>query len=233
MKPRKIFDEIYNERKRAWEDEVFTQRAAKCSHKLCLWYRDLYKEKCFMTDERIVQLYWDRDEAAVAETQSKYGRYLTKIAYNILTDMEDSLESVNDTYMYAWKSMPPHRPSVLSSFLAKITRRVAIDILRRKSRDKRIPSEYTFSLAELEECIPDSKRVEQKIEAEEMGKVISAYLKTLSPEARHLFIGRYFYLDSLKDVAKYCGMSESKAKSMLYRTRCGLKSYLEQEGYHI
>lgn len=186
-----------------------------------------------MTDERIVELYWNRDESAVAETQSKYGRYLTKIAYNILTDMEDSLESVNDTYMYAWKSIPPHRPGVLSTYLAKITRRVSIDILRKKSRGKRIPSEYTFSLSELKDCISDHNRAEQQMEAEELGKAIQAYLKTISPEARKLFIGRYYFLDSLKDVAKYCDMSEAKAKSMLYRTRCGLKSYLEQEGYYI
>lgn len=186
-----------------------------------------------MTDERIVELYWNRDESAVVETQSKYGSYLTKIAYNILTDMEDSLESVNDTYMHAWKSMPPHRPSVLSTFLAKITRRISIDILRKKSRDKRIPSEYTFSLSELEECIPERGDVEQQIEAEELGKAISLYLKTISPEARRLFVGRYFFLDSLKEVAAYCNMSESKAKSTLHRTRCGLKSYLEKEGYFI
>jgi len=186
-----------------------------------------------MTDERIVQLYWDRDESAVAETQSKYGRYLTKIAYNILTDMEDSLESVNDTYMYAWKSMPPHRPNVLATYLAKITRRVAIDILRKKSRDKRIPSEYTFSLSELDDLISNGRRMEEQLEAEELAKVINAYLKTISVEARQLFVGRYFFLDSLKDVAKYCGMSETKAKSMLYRTRRGLKAYLEQEGYYI
>ena len=186
-----------------------------------------------MTDEKIVQLYWKRDESAVAETQSKYGRYLTKIAYNILTDMEDSLESVNDTYLYAWKSIPPHKPTVLSTYLAKITRRVSIDILRKKSREKRIPSEYTFSLSELDDCIPSSSAVEQQIEAEELGKVINAYLKSISVEARRLFISRYFYLDSLKDVATYCGMSEAKAKSMLYRTRCGLKTYLEQEGYTL
>lgn len=186
-----------------------------------------------MTDERIVELYWNRDESAVAETQSKYGRYLTKIAYNILTDMEDSLESVNDTYMYAWKSIPPHRPSVLSTYLAKITRRVSIDILRKKSRDKRIPSEYTFSLSELDDLVSDGRRMEAQLEAEELAKAMNAYLKTISAEARQLFIGRYFYMDSLKDVAKYCGMSEAKAKSMLYRTRCGLKAYLEQEGYLI
>ena len=186
-----------------------------------------------MTDEKIVQLYWDRDESAVAETQSKYGRYLTKIAYNILTDMEDSMESVNDTYLYAWKSIPPHRPGVLSTYLAKITRRVAIDRVRKMHREKRIPSEYTFSLSELNDCVSSQNETEQQVELEELGKAINAYLKTISPEARRLFVGRYFFMDSLKDVARYCGMSEAKAKSMLYRTRCGLKAYLEQEGYYI
>ena len=186
-----------------------------------------------MTDERIVQLYWDRDETAVSETQNKYGRYLTKIAYNILMDMEDSLESVNDTYMYAWKSIPPNRPSILSTYLAKITRRVSIDILRKKSRGKRIPSQYVESLSELEELISSNTTVESEIEAEELAKAINTYLSTISVEARRLFIGRYFFLDSLKDVAEYCNMSEAKAKSILYRTRCGLRTYLEKEGYFI
>jgi len=186
-----------------------------------------------MTDERIIELYWNREESAVAETQAKYGRYLTKIAYNILTDMEDSLETVNDTYLHAWKSIPPHRPSVLSTYLAKITRRVAIDILRKKSRDKRIPSEYTFSLSELDDLFSNGQTTEAQVEAKELAKAINAYLKSISEEARQLFVGRYFFMDSLKDVAKYCDMSEAKAKSMLYRTRCGLKAYLEQEGYYI
>jgi len=106
-------------------------------------------------------------------------------------------------------------------------------MVRKKNRQKRIPSEYTFSLSELDECISSHSGTEQQIEAEELGNVINVYLKTISPEARRLFIGRYFFLDSLKDVANYCGMSEAKAKSMLYRTRCGLKKYLEQEGYYI
>lgn len=186
-----------------------------------------------MTDEKIVELYWNRDEAAVAETQSKYGRYLTKIAYNILSDIEDSLESVNDTYMHAWKSIPPHRPNQLSAYLAKITRRVSIDILRKKSRGKRIPSEYTCSLAELDEVLSGGKSVDAELELEELGNAIHTYLKTISIEARQVFVGRYFFLDSLSDVAKYCHMSESKAKSMLYRTRCGLKEYLEKEGYFV
>lgn len=186
-----------------------------------------------MTDEKIVELYWNRDEAAVRETQSKYGNYLTKIAYNILADLEDARETVNDTYLGAWKSIPPHRPSVLSTFLGKITRREAIDTLRKKTREKRIPSEYVYSLAELEDVISGENRVEESVEMEQLAAAINGYLKTISEDARHLFVGRYYFLDSLKDVAAYCGMSESKAKSLLYRTRCGLKNYLEQEGYSL
>ena len=186
-----------------------------------------------MTDDKIVNLYWDRNESAIAETQEKYGHYLTKIAYNILQNLEDSAESVNDTYMYAWKSIPPHRPNVLSTYLAKITRRVSIDIFRKKHRDKRIPSEYVSSLSELEECISNSSSTEDMLDAKSLATAISAYLGTLSKEGRVLFVCRYFYLDSLKDAAKYCGMTEAKAKSMLYRIRCGLKEYLIQEGYQI
>lgn len=186
-----------------------------------------------MTDEKIVDLYWKRDESAVAETQQKYEHYLTKIAYNILNDIEDSLESVNDTYLRAWKAMPPHRPAVLSTFLAKITRRVAIDMVRKRNRGKRIPSEYTYSLTELEDCIPCGSGPEHKAETALLAKVINEYLRTLPEETRNLFIGRYFFLDSLKEAAAYCGMSEAKAKTLLYRTRCGLKECLEKEGFFI
>ena len=186
-----------------------------------------------MTDEKIVELYWNREESAIAKTQEKYSHYLTKIAYNILNDMDDSLECVNDTYFHAWKSIPPHKPEILSTYLAKLTRRIAIDIVRKRSRQKRIPTEYTFSLSELEECISDRNRTDTHLEMEQLGRAINEYLKTVSTEARNLFIGRYFFLDSLKDIARYCGMSETKAKSMLYRTRCGLKAYLEKEGYYL
>ena len=102
-----------------------------------------------MEDESIVTLYWDRDERAIRETETKYDRYLTKIAYNILADLEDSRESVNDTYLAAWDSMPPHRPGILSTYLAKITRRISIDRFRYRTRDKRKESEYAISLTEL------------------------------------------------------------------------------------
>lgn len=186
-----------------------------------------------MQDEAIVTLYWQRDESAIRETQDKYGRYLTKIAYNILSDLEDSMESVNDTYLHAWNSMPPHRPSILSTYLAKITRRVSIDILRRHNRQKRQASQYALSLTELDDCLSGSHNTEDTIDMSLLSQSIDNYLRSLPEEPRTLFIARYFFLDSLKEAAALCHMTESKAKSMLHRTRQGLKAHLQQEGFSL
>lgn len=186
-----------------------------------------------MRDDQIIELYWQRKEAAIEETDQKYGRYLTSIAYNILNDEEDSKESVNDTYMNAWNSMPPNRPNVLSAYLAKITRSVSIDVFRKKHRGKRVPSEYITSLSELSDCVTDGQNVEQEIDMKQLAATINAFVRSLPAEARHLFIGRYFYMDSLREVARYCGMSESKAKSMLHRLRLRLKAHLEKEGFEL
>ena len=186
-----------------------------------------------MQDERIVALYWERNEAAIEETKNKYEPYLFKIAHNILADFEDSQESVNDTYLAAWNSMPPHKPSILSTYLAKITRRISIDVFRRKNRTKRKASEYALSLTELEECLPDGNNTEESIEIKLLADAINDFLRNLPKDARNLFIGRYYYLDSLRDSAEYCGMSESRAKSLLFRTRCNLKVYLEKEGFEV
>ena len=186
-----------------------------------------------MEDEKIVSLYWDRDEAAIRETEEKYDRYLTRIAYNILNNHEDSRESVNDTYLAAWESMPPHRPSVLSTYLAKITRRLSIDIFRRRTREKRKGSEYAISLSELGECVSGGNTTEEIINVKLLADAIGIYLRTLPEDARNLFIGRYYFPDSLKEAAAYCGMTESKAKSLLHRTRLGLKEYLQKEGFDL
>lgn len=186
-----------------------------------------------MQDEKIVALYWKREEAAIAETKNKYERYLLKIAHNILDDVEDSQESVNDTYLAAWNSMPPNKPSVLSTYLGKLTRRISIDIFRRKNRLKRRASEYAISLAELEDCVSVRNTPEEALEVQLLADAINAFLRTQPEDARNLFIGRYYFLDSLRDVAEYCGMNESKAKSMLFRTRCSLRAYLEKEGFEV
>ena len=186
-----------------------------------------------MDDEQIVSLYWLRNEAAIRETERKYDRYLTKIAYNILSDYEDSRESVNDTYLAAWSSMPPHRPSILSTYLSKLTRRISIDLLRYRNRGKRQQSQYALSLEELGDCVSAGNTTEEAYSEKELADTIADYLRLCSEEARHAFIGRYYYLDSIREVAAYCGMSESKCKSLLHRTRVGLKEYLRKEGFEV
>lgn len=186
-----------------------------------------------MQDDKIVALYWQRDENAIRETEQKYGRYLSRIAHNILSDVEDSREAVNDTYLKAWTSMPPHRPDVLATYLGKITRQLSIDIFRRRNREKRRASEYALSLSELEECVCGDNTTELDVDLHLLAEAINAYLHTLTPQARNTFVGRYYYMDSIREVAAYYGMSESGVKSLLFRTRQGLKNYLEQEGFQI
>ena len=186
-----------------------------------------------MEDEKIVDLYWQRSESAIRETEIKYDRYLTKIAYNILADTEDSRESVNDTYLAAWNSMPPHRPGMLSTYLGKLTRRISIDCFRRRTRQKRGGSEYELSLSELGDCVSGGNTTEEIVNVRLLADTIGIFLRLQSVEARNAFIGRYYYLDSLKEVAAYCGMTESKCKTLLFRTRVALKEYLREEGFDV
>ena len=182
-----------------------------------------------MEDVQIVSLYWQRDESAIDQTDKKYGKYLHRIAYNILADREDSQESVNDTYLAAWDSMPPHKPAVLSTYLGKITRRISIDCFRKKNAQKR-GGEYALSLEELGDCIGHNT-TEDALNVQALADAIGKYLETVSQEAQRVFIGRYYYLDPVKDIARYCHISESKAKMLLLRTRQGLWEYLQKEGF--
>ena len=184
-----------------------------------------------MDDEQIVSLYWLRNEAAIRETETKYDRYLTKIAYNILADHEDSRESVNDTYLAAWESMPPQRPSVLSAYLAKLTRRISIDRFRYRTRSKRLGSEYAISLNELGDCVSGGNTTEEIVNVKLLADAIGIYLRAQSREARTAFLARYYFLDPVKEVAAQLGISESKCKTLLHRTRAGLKDYLQKEGF--
>ncbi len=187
-----------------------------------------------MEDKAIVDLYWDRNESAILETQNKYEKYLFKVAFNVLSNNEDSSEAVNDTYLHAWNSMPENRPEILSAYLAKITRRVSIDTYRRKSAEKRGGSSYDISLQELMESgFEPGESMENESELEELGKAISNYLRTQSPEMRKVFIRRYFHMDSVKDICERYGFSTSKVKSMLLRARNGLEKYLKEEGYNL
>lgn len=186
-----------------------------------------------MKDELILDLYWQRNEAAIRETEQKYGGYLTKIAYSILANAEDSQESVNDTYLGAWNSIPPHRPCVLSAYLAKITRRCSIDIFRRRHRGKRLGCEYALSLDELEDCVTAGDSPAETVELGELTQAIENYLRSLDQEARTAFVARYFFLDPIREIAACHHMSESKVKSLLFRIRKGLREYLLTEGFTL
>jgi RNA polymerase sigma-70 factor (ECF subfamily) len=182
-------------------------------------------------DAKIVELYWLRDQQAIAQTQAKYGAYLTKVAMNILCDREDSDESVNDTYLAAWNAMPPHRPQALCAFLSKLTRRIAVSLLRKKQSLKRGAGDYALSVEELGECIPAGNTTEEIWESKALEAAIATFLRGIPEQARNVFIGRYFYMDPVKEVARYCGLTESNTKVLLHRTRLALGDYLKKEGY--
>lgn len=186
-----------------------------------------------MEDAEIVELYWARDEDAITQTKTKYGAYLNRVAYNILADLEDSQECVSDTLLAAWRSMPDNRPKNLRTYLGKITRQVSIDLYRRRNRMKRYASEYAISLEELGDSFTDGRTPEDELNAKLLTEAVNRFLRSLPEDARNTFIGRYYFFDSVKNVARYCGMSESKCKSLLYRTRQSLKAYLQKEGFDL
>lgn len=184
-----------------------------------------------MEDKKIVSLYWDRQEQAIDETRSKYGPYCRHIALNILSDEQDALECENDTYLAAWNAIPPHRPKTLSTFLGKLTRRISLDRLKRRLAQKRSADTAPLSLDELAQCIPDGKSLTEQLEAKELAKSISAFLRTLSLRDRQVFLRRYWHCDSISQIAAQTHWGESKVKMNLLRTREKLREYLRKEGY--
>ena len=184
-----------------------------------------------MDDQRIIDLYWSRSEAAITETDRKYGKYYYSIAYNILTNNEDAEESVSDTYMAAWKAMPPKRPSILATFLGKITRHLSIDRWRSRNRYKRGGGEIVLALEELEDCLTDGLSIEDAVQRKELTVFINRFLDALPDTERNVFLCRYWYVDSMQDIADTFGFSVNKVNSMLYRTRVKLRRALEREGY--
>lgn len=184
-----------------------------------------------MEDDHIIDLYWARSEDAITETSEKYGKYCYAIAYHILSNAEDAEESVNDTYLGAWRNMPPHRPSILSTFLGKITRRISIDKWRGRTADKRGGGEIVLALDELAECVPSGHRVEHEIESAALEKIIDDFVMSLPLMERRVFICRYWYLDPISAIAEQFGFSQSKVKMILHRQRHRLRSILEREAF--
>ena len=183
-----------------------------------------------MRDQEIVDLYWKRSETAITETAAKYGSYCHAISYNILNNEEDAEECVNDTWLGAWKSMPPQRPNRLATYLGKITRNLSLNRYKQYAAEKRGGGQTELVLYELEDCIPAPATVEQIVEEKALVGVINRFLYAQSEQKCNIFIRRYWYLYSIRDIADVYGMSESKVASLLFRMRNELKKYLEKEG---
>lgn len=186
-----------------------------------------------MEDEKIVQLYLNRDDQAIAETSEKYGAYCTTIAKNILGNNEDAEECVNDTYLNAWNSIPPNQPKILSAFLGKITRNLSIDKYRKDHAEKRGKGEAALVLDELQDCVSDSLNVEDEIDKKELIKTIEKFLDTITPDKKKMFICRYWYFDSIPEIAKRFKVSENNVSVTLNRVRSKLKDYLNERGYAL
>ena len=184
-----------------------------------------------MDDKSIVDLYWQRSENAILETQTKYGGYCYSIAYNVLASNEDAEESVNDTYLAAWNQLPPHRPSVLATFLGRITRNISISKWRTRSAHKRSGGEIVLALEELGDCVAGRQNIESAYIRKEAVAAFNCFLDTLSPVERNVFLRRYWFLDSIADIAKSFGFTQGKVKSMLHRIRTKLRSQFAQEDF--
>ena len=184
-----------------------------------------------MDDLRIIELYFERDEQAIQETDSKYGKLCHSIAYNILSNREDSEECVNDTYIGVWNAIPPTRPDNLMAFVCRIARNLSLKRLEFLKREKR-SADVILSLDELSAVLPD-ERYAPDVSDEDVGRLISQFLRTQKEDVRNVFIRKYYFFDSVKEIAERYSFTESKVKNMLFFTRNKLKDYLIKEGVEI
>lgn len=184
-----------------------------------------------MTDSQIIALFWERNEDAIQETDAVYGRKLYAISDKILRSSQDAEESVSDTYMRAWETIPPQKPNYFFAYLAKICRNFSLRKLQWNSAAKR-NAEVVSLTQEMEQCIPDRSH-ERKLEGEEIGQVLNRFLDSISLESRLIFMRRYWYTDSIAEIAARYNISQSKVKTQLHRTRTKLQLFLESEGIYV
>lgn len=182
-----------------------------------------------MTDQDIVNLYWQRSDRAIPETDRAYGSYCHMVAYNLLRNPEDAEESVNDTWLAAWNAMPPERPQQLKAYLGKMTRNIAVTRLRKRGSLKRGGGAASLALEELSECLPAGFDLERMVEARELCRRIEAFLEQLGERERVIFVGRYFYVLTVEEIADRLHMKPATVKTILYRTRAKLLKELEKE----
>lgn len=191
------------------------------------------KAKSIMSDDQIIELYWQRNERAIKETDVKYKSFLLSIAYNILHDTHDGEECLNDTYISAWNSIPPARPTLLQAFLAAIMRRTAIDCYRTAKRQKRVTSELTVTLSEVEAFISSDDDAYSKVDSKELGRVISDFVRSLSKRRMYVFMSRYYVVRPIKEIAGLLEVSEATVNKEIAAIKRELKERLEKEGYYL
>lgn len=184
-----------------------------------------------MTDEQLIELYWNRSEDAIIETDIQYGRLCRDLSSNILNDALDEEECINDSYLSVWNSIPPKRPKIFCAFLCKIVRNISLMRLREKTAEKRDYRQVT-SLDELEYCFDsfNAREVEEELSAGEVAKYIDSFLENISRNNRVIFVKRYFFDESVQDIAKEVGKSQGNTKTILFRLRNQLKDHLLKEG---
>ncbi len=186
-----------------------------------------------MDDERIIELYFARSEEAIEYTDAKYGHYCKTIAYNVLGSFEDMDECVNDTYIKVWNSIPPTRPRNLKAFLGKITRNISLNIIKARTAQKRWGNQYSVTYEELANVCQSEHNVDEQIDELVLKDSINRFLSQLPKESRQIFVARYFYFESITQISKNLGITESKVKMSLLRVRNSLKKHLEREGYPL
>ena len=189
------------------------------------------RPRTILSDEEIIALYWDRDEQAISRTDEKYKKFLLSVAFNIVFDDQDCEECLNDTYIDAWNSMPPSKPALLQAFLATIMRRTAIDRYKSRKRQKRIASELTVSLSELEEIIADEG--DSSAETDELARLLSDFVRSLSDRRMYIFMSRYYFARPIGEIASLLCCSESTVNKEIAAIKRELKEKLMKEGYTL
>ena len=186
-----------------------------------------------MDDHQIIELYWNRSEDAITQTDHKYGAYCRTISMNILHNQQDAEECVSDAYLAVWNSIPPQRPLMFSAFLGKITRNISLHLWQKNHAAKRGGGDTGLILSELEECLSDARTLEDALDSRMIGRMLNSFLEILPQEQRVVFVWRYWYADSIEEIAARMQLSPSKVTSMLFRLRKKLRTYLEKEGISI
>lgn len=193
----------------------------------------LIEKQAVVADEQIIEMYWQRNELAIQETDKKYGQFLFRIAYNILHDRLDCEECQNDAYLDTWNAIPPTRPIVFSAFITQITRRIALDRYKEKSRKKRIPSELTVSIEDMNETLHDYSMVDAHYDIKEIGRVINEYVKKLSDRQRYIFIDRFYLAESVETISTDLSISVATVYREIEKIKHGLKIHLERNDVYI